>query len=561
MKKRLVCTAIAAVATSANICLSDDRVVSADQERPSRTASDGTQVVDYLAELESDVDSLNRQVTALQNELALKNEQLNRAVKTSLQQESPQISDQRVFSEQLNAAQSTIKSQSERLRTAERQNEDQSLRLRQQAQRLGEQQEKISELLTIVSKHEGAAAGDKYGGRDLKIRPDNEVEELEKQKLKIAELESQRESLEVKLDRYSNRENELKSEVARLESTVLEEKKRNEKLGEIEQRAGDLIQSQAKLDDVIAGQRKLIAERARHIEELETKVKQQLVVASREGELQTRLDKLQSALLQEQKRNQELIGFQQKVTDMTASRSKLDEVIAEQRRVIANREISTKELEKRIKQQSEALEERMIQLRQLEDRTGVLEVQLADSRSREKHLSSKISTLEGPINEARSKSEKLPVERLSEDQSGLIQKASAKNTGAQSQNQTSPLQVASIIPRESSEARLRISSGLGGHGDGPIGRALAGVKGDLAMIRAQYGQREKLFSAYADSRPAVLVNPTRAVSRRGESIADLENALAKATSEREMARIRQAVEDIKKLLDDDIRLIQRLTRK
>lgn len=556
-----MCAAIAAVATSANICLSDDRVISDDHERPSRTASDGTQVVDYLAELESDVDSLNRQVTALQNELALKNDQLNQEAKTSLQQASPRISDQQVFSEQLDAAQRTIKSQSERLRTAERQNEDQSLRLRQQAERLAEQQERISELLSLVSKHDGTAAGEKFSGRDPKIQLDDQVRELETQRLKISELESQRELLEVKVERYSARENDLKSEVARLQSTVLDEKKRNEKLEEIKKRAGNLIESQSKLDDIIAGQRKLIAERDRCTEELETKVKQQLGAASREIELQTRLDNIQSALLQEQKRNQELVGFEQKATDLTASRSKLDEVIAEQRRLIANRDIYTKELEERIKQQSGALEERIIQLRQLEDRSGVLEVQLADSRSRERDLSGKISTLEGSIIEARSRSEKLPVKRLPGDPAGLIQQTSAKNTGTQRQNQTSPLQVTSIIPRESSEARLRISSGKGSVDEGPFGRAVGGIKGDLTMIRAQYGQREKLFSAYVDSRPAVLVNPTRAVSRRGESIADLENALAKATSEREMARIRQAVEDIKKLLDDDIRLIQRLTRK
>jgi septal ring factor EnvC (AmiA/AmiB activator) len=39
-----------------------------DNDRPSRTASDGSQVVDYLAELETQVDSLERQVSALQNE-------------------------------------------------------------------------------------------------------------------------------------------------------------------------------------------------------------------------------------------------------------------------------------------------------------------------------------------------------------------------------------------------------------------------------------------------------------------------------------------------------------
>ena len=46
-----------------------------DNDRPSRTASDGSQVVDYLAELETQVDSLERQVSALQNEIAHKTNQ------------------------------------------------------------------------------------------------------------------------------------------------------------------------------------------------------------------------------------------------------------------------------------------------------------------------------------------------------------------------------------------------------------------------------------------------------------------------------------------------------
>jgi hypothetical protein len=84
---------------------------------------------------------------------------------------------------------------------------------------------------------------------------------------------------------------------------------------------------------------------------------------------------------------------------------------------------------------------------------------------------------------------------------------------------------------------------------------------ELDSMRASYQRRERLFSEYRSSRPALLVNPVKAISQRGESLNDLDMALKKLKDTREAARIKRSIEEIKRILDSDIRLIERLTRK
>jgi hypothetical protein len=84
---------------------------------------------------------------------------------------------------------------------------------------------------------------------------------------------------------------------------------------------------------------------------------------------------------------------------------------------------------------------------------------------------------------------------------------------------------------------------------------------ELDSMKANYQRRERLFSEYRSSRPALLVNPVKAVSQRGESLNDLEMALKQLKDTREAARIKRSLDEIKRILDSDIRLIERLTRK
>jgi hypothetical protein len=84
---------------------------------------------------------------------------------------------------------------------------------------------------------------------------------------------------------------------------------------------------------------------------------------------------------------------------------------------------------------------------------------------------------------------------------------------------------------------------------------------ELDSMRARYQRRERLFAEYRSSRPALLVNPVKAVSQHGESLNDLEMALKGMKDAREAARIKKSIEEIKRILDGDIRLIERLTRK
>lgn len=441
---------------------------SEDRERPSRTASDGTQVVDYLAELESHVDSLERQVSGLQNEIAHKNELIGRQEQRTSQTHCDSSAQVAPLLADLKSARSQLAEQSDQIRG--------------QQIRLKEQDQKISELRIAVDGESLAATRNLSLTRALQEKLEERDRLAESQATVLLKVQSERDALNRKIALTKNREQELESKISQLEAAVAESRQRGEQLVRVADSERKLQQSQAELRATIASQQESLARQQAYSRGLEEKLKQQAD------------------------------NFEQQLASV--SRGHADQ--------------------------------------------SDLKAQLVAAASRESDLQRQIGELskavarEGQINE---------LLRAKQDRDDVQQQLVALSTHKkESQQPIAPQQMANLAPTTSREVRLRMTPSDGGVDVG-LRQALTKMRGELDVMRAQYQRRERLFSEYRASRPALLVNPVRAVSRRGETLVELENALKDVKDSREAARIKGAIGDIKRVLDNDIKLIERLTRK
>ena len=413
------------VAASTTVLVQVHPSLAEDNDRPSRTASDGSQVVDYLAELESHVDSLERQVSALQNEIAHKNDLLSRQDQPIAQRETNSVAQLSTLSTDLRAARAQIAEQSERIRG--------------QQIRLSEQDQKIAKL-TNATESEITAASSKQG--------------------------------------------ELQSKILKLESVIAEYRQSSEQLTRITDNERKLLRSQADLQTIIASQR-------------------------------DSLDRQQSY---------------------------------------------SRGLEEKLKQQAKNFEQQLASVAKAKSQQGVLEGRIVAISARERDLQMRVTELSEEILKERKRNGDLIADRERERKGFEQQLVSFSTRKREAENQVPRQQVASIAPSPSREARLRMVPSQES-AEVALRKTVTKMRVELDSMKARYQRRERLFSEYRSSRPAVLVNPVKAVSQHGESLNDLEMALKGIKDGREAARIKKSIEEIKRILDGDIRLIERLTRK
>jgi hypothetical protein len=414
------------VAASTTVFVQVQPSLAEDNDRPSRTASDGSQVVDYLAELETQVDSLERQVTALQNEIAHKNELLlSRQERSIPQREISSAAQLSTLSADLRAARAQITEQSERIRG-------------QQIQ-LSEKDQKIAKLMTAT---------------------------------------------EAEVTASTTKERELQSKILKLESQI-----------------EDYRQSREQLTRVADSERKLLR-----------------------------------------------------------SQADLQATIAFQRDSLERQQSYSRALEDKLKQQAKTFEQQLALVSQAKSEQGALEARIVAVAAREKDLQMKVAELSEENQKERKRNGELIADRERERKGFEQQLVSLSTSKKEAENRLARQQVASIAPSPSRELRLRMVPSQSS-ADVALREMATKMRVELDSMRASYQRRERLFSEYRSSRPALLVNPVKAISQRGESLNDLDMALKKLKDTREAARIKRSIEEIKRILDSDIRLIERLTRK
>jgi predicted nucleic acid-binding Zn-ribbon protein len=396
-----------------------------DNDRPSRTASDGSQVVDYLAELETQVDSLERQVSALQNEIAHKNDLLSRQERPIVQREINTAAQLSTLSADLRAARAQITEQSERISG-------------QQIQ-LSEKDQKIAKLMT-ATKAENRA--------------------------------------------LTSKEGELQSKILKLESEIAEYRQSRDQLTRVADNEQKLLRSKADLEAIIASQRDA-------------------------------LDRQQSY---------------------------------------------SKGLEEKLKQQAKTFEQQLALVSQAKSQQGVLEARIVAVSARERDLQMKVAELSEENQKERKRNGELIADQERERKGFEQQLVSLSTRKREAENQLARQQVASIAPSPSREVRLRMVPSERS-AEVELRQTVTKMRVELDSMKANYQRRERLFSEYRSSRRSLLVNPVKAVSQRGESLNDLEMALKELKDTREAAQIKRSIEEIKRILDSDIRLIERLTRK
>lgn len=432
MKNRLFLAVITAVGVSVSPSAGEDG------DRPSRTASDGSQVIDYVAELESDVDSLKRQVTALENELSHKNDLLEQSAGGGRRP----IIDDRDRSAEL----------SKELSDARQRLAEQSDRLQAQYARLAEQGKKISELTAVVESQKSLTTHHEARERDLKEQLEERARGSE---TKLRKVEEEKGALVLRLAEHSNREKELQDKMATLEAAVSTDQGRSGQLAQVQESERRLIKAQADLNTIIASQKNLLSQR----------------------------------------------------------------------------ESYAKELEQRVKQQAEALELQRAKLEESDLQKGARDVRLVTASA---------------------------LEQNKEDVQRAALSSPSVDQGVRARQGEQVVSIAPLIPQNGqTQATKPVVQSSGGSPNTIASR----VRGELNAVRAQFGERDRLFAEYATTSPALRIKPARAVSRRGETLSDLETALRNATNAGEAARIKQSLEEIKRALDEDIKLIQRLNRK
>ena len=93
-------------------------------------------------------------------------------------------------------------------------------------------------------------------------------------------------------------------------------------------------------------------------------------------------------------------------------------------------------------------------------------------------------------------------------------------------------------------------------------RALDSIRGristDLNSLRGKVDTRDKLFGAYHGSQ--VQLKPQRALSSRNETLDQLNQRAQNASNVSELSNIAREVSQIKAKIDDDISLINRMSR-
>jgi chromosome segregation ATPase len=413
------------VAASTTVFVQVQPSLAEDNDRPSRTASDGSQVIDYLAELETQVDALERQVTALQNEIAHKNDLLSLQERPIPQREINSAAQLSTLSADLRAARAQINEQSERIRG-------------QQIQ-ISEKDQKIAKLMTAT---------------------------------------------EAEITASTAKDGELQSKILKLESEIAEYRQSRDQLTRVADSEQKLLRHQADLQATIASQRDA-------------------------------LDRQQSY---------------------------------------------SKGLEEKLKQQAKTFEQQLTLVSQAKSQQGVLEARIVAVSARERDLQMKVAELSEENQKEKKRNGELIAEQERERKGFEQQLVSLSTLKREAENKLARQQVASIAPSPSREVRLRMVPSQRS-AEVALRETVTKMRVELDSMRASYQRRERLFSEYRSSRPALLVNPVKAVSQRGESLNDLEMALKQLTDTREAARIKRSLEEIKRILDSDIRLIERLTRK
>ena len=477
MKNRLFLAVITAVGVSVSPSAGEDG------DRPSRTASDGSQVIDYVAELESDVDSLKRQVTALENELSHKNDLLEQSAGGGRRP----IIDDRDRSAEL----------SKELSDARQRLAEQSDRLQAQYARLAEQGKKISELTAVVESQKSLTTHHEARERDLKEQLEERARGSE---AKLRQVEADKGALAARLSESSTREKELQMKIAQLEERAKIFQVNEIKLRQIEEEKGALV-----------------LRLAEH--------------SNREKELQDKMATLEAAVSTDQGRSGQLAQVQESERRLIKAQADLNTIIASQKNLLSQRESYAKELEQRVKQQAEALELQRAKLEESDLQKGARDVRLVTASA---------------------------LEQNKEDVQRAALSSPSVDQGVRARQGEQVVSIAPLIPQNGqTQATKPVVQSSGGSPNTIASR----VRGELNAVRAQFGERDRLFAEYATTSPALRIKPARAVSRRGETLSDLETALRNATNAGEAARIKQSLEEIKRALDEDIKLIQRLNRK
>jgi len=458
------------VAASTTVLVQVHPSLAEDNDRPSRTASDGSQVVDYLAELESHVDSLERQVSALQNEIAHKNDLLSRQERPIAQRETN------------SAAQ--LSTLSADLRTARAQIAEQSERIRGQQIRLSEQDQKIAKLTNATESEITALNLNQSRNRELQKELEERVRISDSQRAELKKAQSERDELVGKISASTSKQEELQSKILKLESVIAEYRQNREQLTRIADNERKLLRSQ---DDLQA-------------------------------------------------------------------------IIASQRDSLARQQSYSRGLEEKLTQQAKTFEQQLASVAQAKSQQGALEARIVAVSARERDLQMRVTELNEEILKERKRNGDLFADRERERKGFEQQLVSLSTRKREAENQLARQQVASIAPSPSREARLRMVPSQGS-AEVALRETVTKMRVELDSMRARYQRRERLFAEYRSSRPALLVNPVKAVSQHGESLNDLEMALKGMKDAREAARIKKSIEEIKRILDGDIRLIERLTRK
>lgn len=542
MKNRVLLAAVTAVAVTVNPCTGEA------EDRPTRTASDGSQVVDYIAELESDVDSLKRQVTALENELSHKNDLLEQSGGAARRPVVAETDRSAELSKDLTEARQRLAEQSERL-------------LAQYA-RLTEQSKKISELTETVESQKSLATHHESSDSDLKQQLEKRARALQVQEAKLRQVEAEREALTARLAEISNREKDLQSRMVQVEERAKAAQSHQTTLRQVEAEKASLA---VRLGEASAREKDLqsrlaqIEERSQAAQSHETMLRQAQVEkgaltsqvaehVTREKELRAKMATLEAALLEERKRGEQIAQARENEGRLIKAQADLNGVIESQKILLARQDSYTRELEARLKQQTETLDLQRAKLNEAESQRGALEVQVLTASAREQELTGRMRELKAAVAQD---------QRVAKTPSVI----SSRSENGREEELKKGQQLASIAPSVTQDVRLRATVPLDKGADKASSTIASGVRGELNAVRAQFSQRDKLFADYASSKPALIVNPAKAVSRRGETLSDLETALMNATNPRDAARMRQSLEEIKRALDEDIKLIQRLNRK
>ena len=136
-----------------------------------------------------------------------------------------------------------------------------------------------------------------------------------------------------------------------------------------------------------------------------------------------------------------------------------------------------------------------------------------------------------------------------QNQEPVVEKIAALPISAQADTRAAASSAALAGPASLSGARLRAIDSLKGS-----------LASDINRTQSLISTRDKLFAQHRGRGAGVTIEPVEALSSNGRSIAALRQALANASSGRELSEIKAEVLEIQRKINDDLSAANRMKR-